>query len=141
MFWEPLPENVTDDYDSFQLLVDDVLRLQSTETSFDLTLLPQYYLGSKAIPLGARNASDDSNTTTSSLSSTLADAMLEGTQSNFTMYPGGADTENIDNTLAAQPHYLRLAFYDSSSNSVGDFTKAATVYFNGTFIPPSPGAT
>ncbi|PWN38419.1 uncharacterized protein FA14DRAFT_159997 [Meira miltonrushii] len=123
--WEPIPSNQTDQWDSYQLLIDDVLRLQSSQTYYDLGTLANNFIAFNGT--GA----------TSSLSS----IELANTQSNFTFYPGGQDPSNILATLVSQPHYLRLAYYNSISGNLGDFTRAATVYFNGTFISPPDGAT
>lgn len=133
--WEPIPDNVTESYDSFQLLIDDVLRLQSSDTSFDLSLLPQYYLGSAAPSFGT------SNNTDTDLLSSLSSALTGGARTNFSYYPGGSQPSNIVQNMANQPHYLRLAYYDSNTATVGDFTEAAVVWYNGTFVEPGPDAT
>lgn len=62
-----------------------------------------------------------------------------GTTSNTTFYPGGRDDIALRATIADQPHYLRLAY--TTDGSPGDFTEAATVWFNGTFVEPEPGRT
>ncbi|MCO5599897.1 hypothetical protein L7F22_054004 [Adiantum nelumboides] len=124
--WEPIPSNQTDQWDSFQLLVDDVLRLQSKQTFYDL--------GSLASNFIAFNETDGKPSSISTIE-------LTNTQSNFTLYPGGQEPSNILATLVSQPHYLRLAYYNSITGNLGDFTRAATVYFNGTFISPLNGAT
>lgn len=117
--WEGIPSNQTDEWDSFQLLIDDVLRLQSSQTSFNISQLSQYYL----------------DTDVNSLSSALSPP------ANLSLYPGGDTSVNIQDTIAMQPHYLRLAYYNTNTASLGDFTEAATLWFNGTFVSPGPGAT
>jgi hypothetical protein len=119
--WNSITPNLTDSWDSFQLLIDDVLRLQSSQTSFNMSQLSQYYL--------------DSVTTSNSLSSALIPS------ANLSLYPGGNDTSHVDSLIAQQPHYLRLAYFNSNDGSSGDFTKASVVFFNGTFIPAPDGAT
>jgi hypothetical protein len=120
--WQGITPNLTDSWDSYQLLVDDVLRLQSIQTSFNMSLISQYYLN---------NAGDSTN----SLSSSLLPA------SNLSYYPVGNDSSQVNALIAQQPHYLRLAYFNSNSGNSGDFTKAATVFFNGTFISPAGGST
>jgi len=120
--WQDIPSNQTDEWDSFQLLVDDVLRLQSSETYFNISRLSQYFL-------------DTNLDTTSGISSGMLPA------SNLSLYPGGSDAPHVQSVLALQPHYLRLAFYNSNTANLGDFTEAATLFFNGTFVSPQPGAT
>lgn len=63
----------------------------------------------------------------------LVDDVLRytGSATNFTL----ASIDGLD--LVALPHFLRLA-YRSGADS-GDFTKAATVLTNGTWIKPEPG--
>lgn len=119
--WNSITPNLTDSWDSFQLLVDDVLRLQSSQTSFNMSQLSQYYL--------------DTATTHNSLSSALIPS------ANLSLYPGGNDSSHVDTLVAQQPHYLRLAYFNSNDGSSGDFTKASIVYFNGTFVPSPEGAT
>ena len=115
--WQPIPSNQTDEWDSFQLLVDDILRLQSGQTSFNVSQLAQYYL--------------DLDSTSSGLFPA----------SNLSLYPGGDSSVNVQDSIAMQPHYLRLAYYNTNTANLGDFTEAATVFFNGTFVAPGPGAT
>lgn len=125
--WEPIPMNQTNQWDSFQLLIDDVLRLQANQTSYDLGNLANNYI--------AFNSSSSSST------SSISQVQLANTASNFSIYPGGQNPSNILSILVSQPHYLRLAYYNSITGNLGDFTKAATVYFNGTFVSPLNGAT
>lgn len=121
--WEPIDDADSDSYDAFQLLVDDVLMYQGTALQYNLSRLVDFYQ-----PASVQTQSSSSSSTTASSSSM-----------NFTYYP--AALSNINQTLASQPHYLRLAYLDTQSGSTGDFTRAATVYFNGTFIAPQYGAT
>lgn len=51
-----------------------------------------------------------------------------GQVNNLTYYPSA----DINATISRQPHYLRLAY--TSQGSAGDFTAAATAYFNGTWV-------
>lgn len=105
--WEPIPSG--SNYDGFDLMVDDVLRMSATgETSFDMGSISSFYI-------------DDASV------------------SNTTFYPGGGQPSNINTTIANQPHFLRLAY--TTNGSPGDFTMAATVWFNGTFIEPESGRT
>lgn len=127
--WQSIPSNLSNQWDSFQLLIDDVLRLQSSQTFFNSSLISQYYL----------NTSSSFNLDSSSSSYSLASTLLPA--SNLSLYPGGNDSTQVTSLIASQPHYLRLAYYSSNSGNSGDFTKAATVWFNGTFISPEPGST
>jgi hypothetical protein len=126
VYWEPLTSEQSQSWDSFQLLVDDVLRLQANVTSYDLGQLASNYV-----------AFNDSSSQASS--SSVAGLALYGL--NYTLYPGGDSSANILTTLVEQPHYLRLALYNTVTGNLGDFTRAATVWYNGTFLDPEPGAT
>lgn len=133
--WQEIPSNLTDEYDSFQLLIDDVLRLQSSQTFFNLSLLSQYYLNTLPFTLDDNSSSGGGGSSSSGLASTLLPA------SNLTLYPIGNDSTQVLSLIASQPHYLRLAYYSSTTGNSGDFTKAATVWYNGTFISPESGST
>ncbi|KAK0521878.1 hypothetical protein OC834_006496 [Tilletia horrida] len=103
--WAPLNTSDPDQqgFDSFNLLVDDVLRYSGSGTTFNLsTLIEDFDVGTGA---------DD-----------------------------GTGAALVDQ-LQREPHFLRLAFASGSGSSPGDFTRAATVYFNGTFVDAPPGAT
>ncbi|CAO1622998.1 unnamed protein product [Sympodiomycopsis kandeliae] len=94
-------------YDGFDLMVDDVLRLSSTSsTRYNLASLLDYY-------------------------------QLSGDSSNLTYYPNsGAGQQSINDTIANQPHYIRLAY--TKEGTAGDFTSAAVAYWNGTWIDDDP---
>lgn len=120
--WHPVNDSDAGSYDSFQLLVDDVLMYQGPATQFNLSRLVDFYQ-----PTSTQAQGDSTSTTTSSM--------------NFTYYPAPNAQLILNDTLATQPHYIRLAYMDSQSGSVGDFTRAATAYFNGTLKQPQYGAT
>lgn len=124
--WEPISADQSASWDSFQLLVDDVLRLQANQTSYNMGSLAHEYITFN------QSASTDVNVGFNQLSATVA---------NYTLFPGGSDPANVLLKLVNQPHYLRLAYYNSITGDLGDFTKAATLYFNGSFSAPEPGAT
>ncbi|UZJ54875.1 hypothetical protein CBS101457_004195 [Exobasidium rhododendri] len=120
--WSDIPSSQTDQWDSFQLLVDDVLRLQSSETSYNISQLTSYFLASSSSSLD-----------------TLSAGLVP--VSNLSSYPGGSDDAHVESIFSLQPHFLRLAFYNSNTANLGDFTEAATLYFNGTFTSPPSGST
>lgn len=105
--WDAIPDNLTSSWDSYALIVDDVLRYQGSVTSFNLSSLLSFYESDAELGVG------------SSLDA--------------------ASTSALNRTLAAEPHYLRLAYV--SSGAYGDFTRAAVAYFNGTWRDAPPGAT
>ncbi|KDN44874.1 hypothetical protein K437DRAFT_224606 [Tilletiaria anomala UBC 951] len=105
--WTPIPVNLTSSWDSFALLVDDVLRYQGTATSFNISSILSDY------------ESDAAKNLTNSLND--------------------VSVVSLSQQLASEPHYLRLAYV--SQGQYGDFTQAATAFYNGTWIDAPPGAT
>lgn len=72
--------------------------------------------------------------------STLAEAYLSDDSigaANLSEYPGAAAA--LQANIASQPHWLRLAY--SLQGVPGDYTRAATVYWNSTFIEAPRGRT
>lgn len=83
IYWQPIPPDTS--YDGFDLMVDDVLRLESTgQTYFDLASIASFYVG-------------------------------DSSASNATFFPGGSDAANINRTVAELPHYFRLAYTTAGS--------------------------
>lgn len=109
--WVGIPNSLKDTYDSIALLVDDVLRYQGTDTLFDL--------GSLYTAYGA-NVS-------------LSDEGITVTNSSW------REKVELARALATEPHYLRLAYV--SQGNYGDFTRAATAYFNKTWVDAPAGRT
>lgn len=92
-------------YDGFDLIVDDVLRLSSTtSTRYNLAEVLDHYQ--------------------------MVDG-VNGQLNNLTFYPAPSQAA-INQTIVSQPHFLRLAY--TSQGSPGDFTAAATAFWNGTWV-------
>ncbi len=107
LFWNDIPEDLRSSWDSFALLVDDVLRYQGSSTSFNLSSLFSDYESDSQ--MGASN------------------------------YLNESAGQQLQSQLASEAHYLRLAYV--TNGQYGDFTRAATAYYNGTWVDAPPGAT
>lgn len=103
------PLPTNESYDGFDLMVDDVLRLSATEQNYF------------------------------DLAEIASFFVGDASASNATFFPGGSAAANVNATVAALPHYLRLAY--TTDGSPGDFTRAAVAYPNGTFVMPEEGRT
>jgi len=99
-------------FDSFNLLVDDVLRYSGSGTTFNLSSIIQSFTD---VAGGSDEQAGSSNQT------------------------AGMQDAAIGEAIRTEPHYLRLAF--ASGAGPGDFTRAAIAYFNGTFVDAPEGAT
>lgn len=77
----------------------------------------------------------DSSETYFDLATLWTDFDATSALNNFTYYPAA----DVRETIASQPHYLRLAY--TSEGDAADFTRAAVAYFNGTWIDAPSGAT
>lgn len=119
--WDPIPTSLAQTYDSFALLVDDVLRYQGGETQFDMGSLYGVY--------------DANVTSTNATVASTTSSHQQRQESNVTLASALATAQ----ALATEPHYLRLAYV--SNGNYGDFTMMATVYFNGTWVDASSGRT
>lgn len=122
--WDPIPSDLSGEWDSFALLVDDVLRYSGSGTSFDLSTLPNFY-------------SPSSSSSSSQSSNAAANAAAD--QGTFAPGSNLSDPATLNSTIANEPHYLRLAY--TTNGSPGDFTMAAKAWWNGTWFDPAPGAT
>lgn len=60
--WDPIPDNLTSSWDSYALIVDDVLRYQGSATTFNLSSLLSFYQSDSDLGVGGQQLDAASTT-------------------------------------------------------------------------------